>query len=186
MRVRTLAAVAAATALFGVALPAEAASVSDQPFAEQARSAKLTTAQTTALQSKVDGYLKKVGGEQVALNEIGFPGGRLRVALPGEAHPRDFSSGDGTQFVTNPCSVMNNGWFCSFPQPGFQGDDLSWYTCGTYNMPWVGNGSWMNNQTVGTQARFYNNAGNLHDTTPGAYSSSLTYSWTPVFKVKPC
>lgn len=176
-----------ALAVGGLAAPAHAADSVRQPFAMQAKSARLTQAQTAALKSKVSGYLKKVGGKQIALNEISFPGGRLRVALPGEAHPRDFTSSAGTQFADSPClDGMNNGWFCAFPQISFQGDDLSWFVCGTYNMPWFGHGSWRNNQTRGTRAQFLNGSGGVIFTTPGAYSASLDYIWTPVFKIKIC
>src|SRR5690348_16727247 len=90
LRIRILVVAAAATiALLTAGTPTWAAPHANQPFAEQAAAAHLTPAQTATLQGKVNDYLKVVGGKQVALNRIVFSGGELRVALPGEAHPRN-------------------------------------------------------------------------------------------------
>jgi len=183
---RAVAVIALVTTLFNTGVPAQAAPV-DNPYAAQAEAAGLTPAQTSALQARVSDYLNEMGGRQVALNEIAFDGGQLLVALPGEDQPRNFGSGSGTQVVESPCAVeMYNGWFCAFRYTGFQGDQLNWYYCGTYNMPWTGFGSWRNNQTRGTRARFLNASGAVIYTTPPAYSSSLSYNWGPVYRVRPC
>jgi hypothetical protein len=186
--IRTLAltAVAAAAVLFGTATPASAAPATGTPFARQAAAAHLSPAQTRAVQAKVDGYLAKVGGRQVALNEIAFDGGRLRVTLPGEAQPRDFATGTG-QRTANPCSsVSYNGWFCAYSGTYYTGDQLNWYSCTSYIMPWSTTGSWKNNQSSGTRARFYSSTGALYYTTPGAYSSNVSYGWRPIYTVRPC
>lgn len=189
MRIRMLATILAALAAgtLSVTGPAEAA-LTDQPFAAQAKAAGLTRAQTAALQTEVNAYLKKMGGKQVSLNEIEFDGaGKLLVALPGEAHPRDFTSGDGTRLAYDPCSLdNNNGYFCAYNLTGYRGSELAWFYCGVYNMPWVANGSWMNNQYHGTQAIFYNSIGAIQYITPPAFSSSSTYNWTPIYKIRPC
>ncbi|MFG1713876.1 hypothetical protein [Micromonospora sp. NPDC049203] len=161
--------------------------VDDNSFASQARAGKLSERQAEALQGRVDVYLQKTGGKQISLNEIKLDNGVLRVAVPGEAHPRDFVNAPTSVALADRClDGQNNGWFCAYSSTGFQGDTLQWYTCGTYNMPWTGYGSWRNNQTSGTVAKFINASGSVIYSTPGAYSSSLSYVWTPVYKVKPC
>jgi hypothetical protein len=191
LRTRILwAAAAATTALLTAATPAWADPHPGQPFAAQAEAVHLSAAQTTALQSKVDDYLKKVGGKQVALNRIVFNGGEVRVTVPGEAHPRNLEPVTGSRVDKyDPCidGDFANGWFCTYQLPVFQGDELSWYYCRRYyDMPWLGHGSWINNQTHGTKAQFWGGNNNLLYTTPGAYSSSEDYGWGPVFKIYIC
>ena len=155
-----------------------------QPFAAQAAAAHLTAAQTTALQSKVNGYLTKLGGKQVALNQIAFDGGEILVALPGEAHPRSFA---GPQVaLADMCAGQLNGYFCVFQSTYYTGDELAWWKCASYPMLWSGYGSWKNNQTAGTQAVFRNYSGGVIYTTPGAYSYSPNYNWTPVYHINIC
>lgn len=191
MRIRSfvVTAVAAATVLLGAATPASAttASATGQPFARQAVAAKLTPEQAKALRTKVDGYLKTFGGRQVSLNEIELDGGHLRVVVPGESQPRDLSSGSGSGILASPCGGgLYTGWFCAYSGSSFTGDQLNWYNCVSYGMPWGTTGSWKNNQYMGTRARFYNGAGGIYQTTPGAYSYSSSYSWLPIYRIRPC
>jgi hypothetical protein len=196
IRIRILlAAAVAATTLVTVSTPAAAAPGVKQPFAAQAIAAHLTAGQTSALQAKVDEYLKVVGGQQVALNLIAFDGGQLWVAIPGEAHPRTLVSPATLSRVSpaaihvaayDPCNTYLSGWFCAFSQTSFQGSELSWYYCGTYNMPWTGYGAWQNDQTQGTKAQFLDYSYGVRYTTAGAYSGSASENWTPVFHIKPC
>ena len=76
-------------------------------------------------------------------------------------------------------------YFCAFSGTNFTGTKIQMYYCQFYNMPFVGTGSWVNNQTPGTRAKFYDLYYNLKFTTAGAYSTG-TYNWTPIFYVKPC
>lgn len=66
-----------------------------------------------------------------------------------------------------------------------RGTEFSYYTCQVwlvYN--WSGTGPWINNQTKGTVATFYGQAGNkLWSST--AYSSG-TANWDPVWSLRPC
>jgi hypothetical protein len=206
MRIRMLvvAAVAAATALLGSTGPAGAADAptakaeaakaaqsanADQAFATQAKTARITNSQASALKSEVNRYLKKTGGKQVALNKIEVKGnGTLLVAIPGEAHPRDFASGNGARFAADPCltGAVYSGYFCVYSGTVYSGSYYYWYACGTRGMPWGGNGSWINDQTPGTRATFYNSSGGVYYTTPAPYSSNQSYNWTPVWNVKNC
>src|SRR5262245_15813256 len=100
--VACLAAIVVPTSSAAATPPARATAA--QPFAEQAETANLTQAQVTALQSDVDTYLKKLGGKQVALNQIDLNGeGTVLVALPGETHPRDFTSERGRAAAADRC-----------------------------------------------------------------------------------
>jgi hypothetical protein len=182
-----LVAVVATTAFLGAGTPAWAAPGEAQPFADQAKAAHLTHAQTTELQSKVNYYLEKVGGKQVALNRIMFNGGQLLVAVSGEAHPMYFDS--PVKATDDNCNVLTGfetGWFCAYSKPWYAGDELQWYYCGTYPMPWSGYGSWDNEQYKGTKAQFLDYSRNANYTTPPAASWNHNYNWTPVYYVKPC
>ncbi|MGW4825387.1 peptidase inhibitor family I36 protein [Streptomyces sp. NPDC004227] len=197
MRTRLLAAIAAtavATLLnTGVCTAAETtdrAVPGPQAFAGQAKAAKLTNGQAAALRSKVDAYLKKTGGKQIALNEIDLNGqGRVLVTLPGEERPRDFTSSTGTLAAADPCITdWYTGYFCAYKSENFKGDRIDMYYCQKYSIPWISQGSWRNNQTLNTspQARFYNGSGSVIYTTPKPYSSHASYSWVGVYSVKPC
>ncbi|MFK4070815.1 hypothetical protein [Streptomyces sp. NPDC029674] len=163
-------------------------------FAQQAESARLTSAQTTALQADVDRYLKKMGGTQVALNKIDLNGkGEVLVALPGEAHPRDFASGNGMRAAADPCLDVPgvSGNFCAYQKNEFQGTIIKMRQCNTkyYVSTWGAGGSWVNDQTRNVEsrrARMYNPSGTLVYKTPRAYSSDAYGDWRPVRYVIPC
>jgi hypothetical protein len=76
-------------------------------------------------------------------------------------------------------------YFCAFSGRNFTGTKIQMYYCQFYTMPFSGTGSWVNNQTPGTRAKFYDAYYNLKATTAGAYSTG-TYNWTPIYHVKPC
>ncbi|OLZ65616.1 hypothetical protein AV521_31815 [Streptomyces sp. IMTB 2501] len=160
-----------------------------EAFTQQARAAHLTQAQTKSLRSEVDRYLKATGGRQVALNEIDLGGkGKVLVAIPGEAHPRDFASGAGMRPAYDPClqGSLYNGYFCAYSQADYQGSEQQMYYCQSYAMNFGRGGSWINNQTQGRQARMYGKYGDLLYTTPGAYSSDSNGDWYYVWSVRPC
>ncbi|MFE0101682.1 hypothetical protein [Streptomyces sp. NPDC059009] len=176
-----------ASAQAGPAAPASAR------FAAQAESAHLTSAQTTALQAKVDGYLAKTGGTQVALNKIDLGGkGEILVALKGEAHPRDFASGKGTRVAVSPCLRAGvSHYFCAYRGDSYTGDEILMYTCGTryYVSTWGRGGSWINDQTRNQEsrrARMYNPSGTMIYKTPRAFSYDAHGDWNPVRYVIPC
>ncbi|KUJ39343.1 MULTISPECIES: hypothetical protein [Streptomyces] len=66
------------------------------------------------------------------------------------------------------------------------GNAYDYHACGYFPLPSLaGNGTWVNNQTPGTVARFYNRAGRELWNTGPAYSSG-TADWTLVGYVRPC
>lgn len=84
----------------------------------------------------------------------------------------------------DPCPFQ---WFCAYPGTGFSGTAIKMFDCNRdVAIPFVGNGSWLKNQTSGTRAGFKDEFHNVIFTTPGAPSGDNSYDWTPVFYVQAC
>ncbi|MER5462162.1 hypothetical protein ABT010_15995 [Streptomyces sp. NPDC002668] len=172
-----------AAAMIGLTGTASAASgISHQEFAAQAKHAGLTGAQAKQLQTTVDGFLTTAGGRQVAANKIELAGrGEIVVAVPGERYARDLSGAAGPKAA---CPYEN---FCMWTGTSFTGTQFNLWKCQTYDLSnWNGPGSWSNNQTPGTRARFLDRGYNTIYTTPGAYANNGNYNWAPVWHVIPC
>ncbi|MCP3755236.1 peptidase inhibitor family I36 protein [Streptomyces sp. TBY4] len=77
-------------------------------------------------------------------------------------------------------------YFCAYPEPNFGGTPIMTWQCNDVRaMPWYGTGSWINNQTAGTRARFgMVGGGSLY--TAGAYSQNPAVNWGPVASIDPC
>ncbi|AKH83972.1 hypothetical protein AA958_19285 [Streptomyces sp. CNQ-509] len=152
-------------------------------YAAQAEGAGLTTAQAAKLQNKMDRYVARTGGTQVAINKIDLNGkGVVLVPLPGQDRAREISA-DGDVGALYTCNYYH---FCAYSGTYYTGSVIDMYYCRSYSIPWAGNGSWDNNQSTGTRARMYGSSGNLIYTTPGAHSWDAVGNWTPVFTVRPC
>ncbi|MBT2390766.1 hypothetical protein J7E87_15380 [Streptomyces sp. ISL-1] len=173
---------ATAIVLTGPATAATSAAGGGQGrFAAQAKQAGLTGAEAKQLQTSVDGYLATQGGTQVAANKIVLPGkGEIVVALPGERQARDLTGAK----TARACPYEN---FCMYTGTNYTGTQFNLWRCQTYDLSnWNYPGSWINNQTPGTRARFLDRNYNTIYTTPGAYSYSSYYNWAPVWHVIPC
>ncbi|MEU3972097.1 hypothetical protein [Streptomyces bacillaris] len=60
------------------------------------------------------------------------------------------------------------------------------YVCRTYSLSyWSGSGGYVNNQTPGTKASFYNQGNKVIHTSVAADAKS-GYNWGPVWKIKNC
>ncbi|MFD8378319.1 hypothetical protein ACFV2X_07155 [Streptomyces sp. NPDC059679] len=159
-------------------------------FIAQARAAHLGSAKANALQAKVDRFIEKADGTQVAPNLINLVGGgTVYVAVPGEAHFRDLTPGDST-VTADPCAEpADYGYFCAYEGTYYTGSSIPMYQCHSYNVPFIGAGSWDNNQSTGTRAKMYtgiNGAGDLSYTTRPAHSWDADGDWTPVGSVVNC
>ncbi|MFF0465706.1 hypothetical protein [Streptomyces mexicanus] len=157
-------------------------------FAAQAEAAGLTATQRASLQARVDRYLDKVGGTQVAANRIDFgPKDFLLLALPGEKSARDLSK-PLTVRSSNAPNFCYYKYFCAYSKTNFYGDAWNRSSCGyPLGIPFTGPGSWANNQTKGTVAYMYGDStDDLIYKTPGAYSADKYGNWTPVGWVMPC
>ncbi|MBV6703290.1 hypothetical protein KV557_40465 [Kitasatospora aureofaciens] len=189
---KKIATAAAAATLLTLSLSAGTASASTpEPFADQARAAHLTPAQNRALHAEVATYLKRTGGTQTALNVITLPGETIRVAIPGEAHPRDFVNNPALVPATvssSPCLNMNgSGYFCTWSGTEYTGSEADMYYCNTsYNMPFSGTGSYSNDQTIGVRAKFYGKYGDYLGSSQPALYGQPSYNWYYVWTIVPC
>ncbi|MFI9585630.1 peptidase inhibitor family I36 protein [Streptomyces sp. NPDC052236] len=176
---------AAVIGLTGTASASAATTGTDQDFAAQARQAGLTGTQAKELQTRVTGYLTSVGGKQVSANKIALAGkGEIVVAVPGERHARDLTSTAAKPGTKAACPYEN---FCMWTGTNFTGTQFNLWKCQTYDLAnWNDPGSWSNNQTPGTRARFLDRNYNTIYTTPPAYANSGYYDWAPVWHVVPC
>jgi hypothetical protein len=149
-------------------------------FAVQVRDAGLDLQQARVLQLQIDAYLARVGGTQVAANEIRYGGGAsLILPLPGETRARSLAAGRVAEPTGCPFQYL-----CAYQYEGFAGGEIHAFYCGVLvSMPWGSVGSWRNNQTSGTVGTFY--GGNPSSTGP-AYSSSGSYNWLPVSHIRAC
>ncbi|MFD7226415.1 hypothetical protein [Streptomyces sp. NPDC056730] len=148
------------------------------PFAAQTRRAGLTPAQAGELQDRVDGHLaEEPGSRQVSANRIATEGGDLVVAAPGQRYARDLAGPGASGRAPAACA---SGHLCLY-RPG---DSRDYYRCGTYSLPWVGDGTFNNNQTRGTTARFLNSDRGIRWTSRAPQTGTAT--WTGVFYVVPC
>jgi len=167
----------------GLGSPAHA----DPDFGAQARSAGLTSAEAASLQKRVDGYLAKLGGTQVAANKIDLDGkGVLLLTLPDEAKVRELGTSRGVSAQYNwwDCGLGN---FCAFKAQNYTGDMLVYTLCAyQLSMPFADFGSYYNNQTGSVSAHFYDyNHVYMYDSLRSR-SMAPKFYWLYVYWIKPC
>lgn len=153
-------------------------------FAPQAAREGLSTSQARTLQNRVDEYLAKTPGTQVAANEIALTeGGTLLLALPGETRARDLDTrGESLTAATCPYTYV-----CAYSGENFTGDELRLFTCDyPVRIYWTGTGSWINNQRSTLYAKFYDINYNIGWTSPGGYSEDRHAPWGWVWWLSPC
>ncbi|MFE5812991.1 peptidase inhibitor family I36 protein [Streptomyces sp. NPDC056479] len=187
-RYASLAAAAVAVLSVGFAGPASAETTRTQAaFGEQARAAGLSRDDAKALQTKVDRYLARHDGRQVAANEIVLAeGATLTVTVPGEKYVRELSTSAGSRAAAAQWECADE-YFCMYRQQLGMGDRLALYYCQDYALQdWTGEGSYYNLQTRGTQALLKNQNRTVIHVTPGAPYGNPSYDWTPVWYVRPC
>ena len=84
------------------------------------------------------------------------------------------------------------GDFCMYTGTGYTGTMFAFGHCENYSLSqWNGNGSWVNNQTVGnsysTYAKVLGASGQQIDSlSPYAPYWNASYNWSPAWGVKPC
>ncbi|MBF9066876.1 hypothetical protein [Streptacidiphilus fuscans] len=185
------------------------------PFATQVREAGLNTTQAAALQSKVDQILHQyTGAKQVAANEIALPhGSSVLLPLPGQKYARvlpgavnlGFAPANATRVTPNSSGTGNpdsgtyfwpNGsgctyeYFCMWQGQEGAGEQFNVSTCNEdQELPgsgWNTDGSWINNQTPGTDAYLLNSGHGVIYTTPPPMSWNNDYNWQPVWYADAC
>ncbi|MER7588799.1 hypothetical protein ABTW72_14815 [Micromonospora sp. NPDC127501] len=191
MRYQRLLAAAAALVLAFTALltPAGVAGASagktgaaSRNFTAEARAAGLTLDEAEELQGRVNAYLAKAGGRQVAANRIEYgSGGALLLALPGEKAARE---------LDQPIGTLADCWylyFCAYSAQNYYGDMRYEDKCSELiKIPWSWAGSWKNAQTTGTRARFLTATQGLYHYSTPASSRNPNFSWAPVYFIDPC
>ncbi|OKJ68643.1 hypothetical protein [Streptomyces sp. CB02460] len=177
---RTAGLMAAAAALIaGPTLSAHAmtpaAPGGQRTYAAQARAAGLTERQAGALQRQVDAVrAQEPRARQTSANTLDIPGGTVTLPAPGQSETRRLAS-PGTALA------CGNGHLCITDGRGVNYD---YYRCGYYDFNGIGDGTFNNNQTSGTRARFYNSDGS--ERWSHVAKGTGTASWTPVFHIRPC
>ncbi|GAA3378384.1 hypothetical protein [Streptomyces racemochromogenes] len=164
---------ATAALMAGPVLTAEASTTT--AFSQQTRAAGLTAAQTAGLQQQVDALLASdPSARQVSANKLSTAGGSVVLRAPGQTETRDLASPDTALACGNGHLCITDG----------NGNNYDYYRCGYYDFNGVGNGTFNNNQTSGTRARFYNSDGS--ERWSNVAKDTGTASWTPVFHIRPC
>lgn len=183
------------------------------PFAAQVKAAGLTGSQATALQSRVDQLLHQYcGSKQVAAIEIALPHGEsVLPPLPGQKYARVLPGAVNLGFApASKSGVKSNGtaiadgatyywpngtgcsyeYFCMWQGEVGAGEQFNVSTCNEdQELPgsgWNADGSWINNQTPGTDAYLLNSSKSVIFTTPPPMSFSDSYNWTPVWYADAC
>lgn len=189
-RIAAVLVVTALSLLGGLVSAGSADAAARQDFRAQASAAGLTADQASALQAKADRYLATTGGKQIAPNKIDVNGtATILLTVPGEQKARSLSPATTAEW--DPCFYgeqhAKDGYFCAYSDHWYMGDAIEMYNCARYSLPnWTGIGSWINQQSPGTRARFYGKTGNLLYTTPVPDSFVDEYNWGPVWSIVNC
>ncbi|MFF5706139.1 hypothetical protein ACFY7H_27200 [Streptomyces sp. NPDC012794] len=164
---------ATAALIAGPVLTAEAST--STAFSQQTRAAGLTAPQAAELQQRVDAVLASdPQARQISANKLTVAGGELVVRAPGQTETRDLATPDTAL-------ACDNGHLCIVDGRGYTYD---YYRCGYYGFSGIGDGTFNNNQTSGTRARFYNSDGS--ERWSHVAKGTGTASWTPVYHIRPC
>lgn len=153
-------------------------------FAIQAKQAGLNIAEARILQTRVDKVIAETGGKQITANEVLWKdgSGTTTVVLPGEKRARSLRTNAQPAGEWWGCPDFH---LCTWPYANSVGNRSLYYFCQLYQ--WVEPvGSWVNNQTPGTRARFYDYYYNLIYETPGAPVTHPNFPGWDVFHIRPC
>lgn len=90
-----------------------------------------------------------------------------------------------TQAAAGDCPYT---YFCAYEGPGYTGNFVKMWQCSDVRwIPWTTtNGSWINNQTPGTRARFDLSNGSSAHTYGAYYAVSGGINWNTVYHIDPC
>jgi hypothetical protein len=174
-----------ATAAF-VALAAAPAMAHDgRPAATDARlraqieANDLSPRQARSLQARVDRVIAQTDGTQVAINRVVWDGGDTLVPLPGERRARELGSAEDN------CHYYQ---FCTYYNRNYTGIETRMVSCVLHLDRGGIFGSYRNNQTPGTRARFYNSGyGLLVRTHPAPFRNTVDpFLASATFYIRPC
>ncbi|MEU6809147.1 hypothetical protein ABZ920_09090 [Streptomyces sp. NPDC046831] len=158
--------VAATALLAGPTVSAAAA----QPAGDAAH-ARTAASAPAGVQQRVDAVLAaQPGGRQVAADKVHYDG--LDVTV----YPADQTR--RAKAAALDCAY---GYLCV----NVRGTVFKFYKCQTWAVSnWSGDGDFVNNQTPGTVARFYNKDGSVRWTSTAYQAGRAT--WDPIWSVRPC
>ncbi|MFE7599509.1 hypothetical protein [Streptomyces sp. NPDC057494] len=152
-----------------------APAVQQSTYGGQTRAAGLSERQTAELQRQVDSFLAEdPQARQISANRLATAGGTVTLAVPGRSETRDLASPETALACGDGHLCITDG----------RGRNYDFYRCGYYDFDGIGDGTFNNNQTPGTRARFYNSDGS--ERWSNVAKSTGTASWTPVFHIRPC
>lgn len=184
---RVVSAVAGTAAAVLLLAGTASASTAAPSFRAQELAAGLSAQQASSLQAEVDRDIAKSGGVQTGPDQIALPGGwTLAVAIPGEAHPRQFN---GIHPAT-PADACPYEDLCIYMQENFVGSvafgtQYNLRECHDYPIGWDTTGSWKNNQTTGTVPTITYLDG-FRRPLAAAPSSQAVWDWSQYKDIKPC
>lgn len=145
----------------------------------QAQVRGLSAAEATTLQNRVDSYVARLGGTQIAPDRVQLAEGVvLKVALPTTT-----GGGSSPRTAAYDCRYKH---FCAYSDTYFTGDVIDMIACASYKIPWFGDGSWQNHQTAGTRAQFRDNQFIVRWTDSGAPTQDEVADWSWVHYVTNC
>jgi hypothetical protein len=139
----------ALTVTAGTATAGTASAAGARPsFAAQARGYGLSGAQVSILQREVNSYIAQHGGQQIAINEVAFAGGRTVFTVPGQKFSRPVTSAAAAgPAIAADCPHL---YFCMYQYVDFGGRQQDFGQCNTVERNTDGyDGSWKNDQTPG-------------------------------------
>ncbi|MGV9250916.1 hypothetical protein [Streptomyces sp. NPDC003697] len=132
---------------------------------------RTAVAAPAGVQQRVDAVLAaQPGGRQVAAGKVHYDGLDVTVYPAGQAGRAKAAALD--------CAY---GYLCV----NVRGTVFTFYKCQTWAVSnWYGDGDFVNNQTPGTVARFYNKDGSVRWTSTAYQAGRAT--WDPIWSVRPC
>ena len=106
------------------------------------------------------------------------------AATPARDQPVGTQTAATTASTVHGCPFED---FCIYSGTNFTGTKEQFFACQQFDfVPFVGHGSWVNNQTTGTKAAFYNQNKTFENFTAPAFAENSNKDWTNVFYVVPC
>ena len=184
-----LVALAAAPAMAHAARPA----ATDAQLRAQIEANDLSPRQAQHLQARVDRVIAGTDGTQVAINQVVWDGGDTLVPLPGERRARELGTGARAASDNSPRRLgrpdnCHYYQFCTYYNRDYTGIESRMESC-VLHIDRAGIfGSYWNNQTPGTRARFYNSGVELIATTQPApfWNTVDPFLASATFYIRPC
>jgi len=165
----------------------------DAQLRAQIEANDLSPRQARYLQARVDRVIARTDGTQVAINQVVWDGGDTLVPLPGERRARELGTGaraasDNSLRGLGRPDNCHYYQFCTYYNRDYTGIESRMESC-VLHIDRAGIfGSYWNNQTAGTRARFYNSGVELIATTQPApfWNTVDPFLASATFYIRPC